>query len=75
MFEEGFQNIINIDFSPTLVRIMQEKNKNKDATFKCIILISDEQMDCRNMKEFYNGQFDCVIDKGTLDTIYVNLIK
>ncbi len=21
--------------------------------------------------DFYNGQFDCVIDKGTLDSVYV----
>lgn len=28
-------------------------------------------MDARNMSEFYNGQFDCVIDKATLDSVYV----
>ena len=27
-------------------------------------------MDVKNM-DFYNGQFDCVIDKGTLDSVYV----
>ncbi len=71
MYDEGFQNIINIDFSPTLVRIMQDRHKNKDTTFKCLIIIKDQQMDVRNMADFYNGQFDCVIDKATLDTIYV----
>ena len=39
MYDEGFQNIVNIDFSPTLIRIMQEKHKSKDATFKCIYII------------------------------------
>ena len=28
-------------------------------------------MDIKNMPEFYNGQFDCIIDKATLDTLYV----
>jgi 2-polyprenyl-3-methyl-5-hydroxy-6-metoxy-1,4-benzoquinol methylase len=35
MFDEGFQNIVNIDISPTVTKAMQEKYKDKGPNFKC----------------------------------------
>ena len=39
MFEEGYQNITNIDISPTVIKSMQEKYRDKGSNFKCITII------------------------------------
>jgi len=62
MFDEGYQNITNIDLCPLVTKAMQEKYKDKGPTLKY------ELMDARQMT-FKDGVFDCVIDKGTLDSI------
>ncbi|EAS02154.2 kinase domain protein (macronuclear) [Tetrahymena thermophila SB210] len=62
MFDEGHQNITNIDISSIVTKSMQEKYKDKGPNFKYL------QMDVRNM-EFEAKSFDCVMDKGTLDSI------
>jgi len=62
MYDEGYQHITNIDISPIVVKAMQEKYKDKEATMKYVT------MDARAM-DFKDGTFDCVIDKGTLDSI------
>jgi len=62
MFDEGYQNITNIDISQVVIKVMIEKYKDKGPNFKY------QYMDVRAM-EFENGSFDCVIDKGTLDSI------
>lgn len=43
MFDEGYQNITNIDISPTVTKAMAEKYKDKAPTFKYI------QMDVKSM--------------------------
>ena len=35
MYEEGFQNIVNIDISSVVIKAMQEKYKDKGPSFKC----------------------------------------
>lgn len=62
MYAEGYTNIQNIDISYTVVKQMQEMYKDgKEMVYK--------QMDVKNMTGFGDGTFDCVIDKGTLDSI------
>jgi hypothetical protein len=39
MFDEGYQNITNIDISQVVVKAMQEKYKDKGPNFKCIVFI------------------------------------
>ncbi|CAD8114643.1 unnamed protein product [Paramecium sonneborni] len=62
MFDEGYQNITNIDISHVVTKAMQEKYKDKGPNFKYL------HMDARAM-EFEDGSFDGAIDKGTLDAI------
>ncbi len=64
MFDEGYENITNIDISQTVTKTMGEKYKDKGPNFKYL------QMDVRAM-EFPENSFDAVIDKGTLDSILV----
>ena len=78
MYDSGFKHIINIDFSKIVISLMQEKYSEYSSTFKCKIFwrikLKDMVMDCTEL-EFSDGEFDVVIDKGTLDSILVNLIR
>ncbi len=38
MFDEGYQNISNIDICPLVIKAMQEKYKDKGSTLKCKLL-------------------------------------
>lgn len=61
--EEGYEDITNLDFSPKVISIMEEKCKAKfpKMTFKV--------MDALDMKEIPTGCYNTVIDKGTLDSV------
>ena len=63
MYVNGFTNIINVDFSPTIVNYMNEINRSKSlpCNYKEINLL--------DMSEFQSGEFNVVIDKGTLDSV------
>jgi ubiquinone/menaquinone biosynthesis C-methylase UbiE len=63
MFQDGFTNITDVDFSENAVKIMQERYKERN------IKINYEQMNVTEMTEFEKGQFQAVLDKGTLDSI------
>jgi ubiquinone/menaquinone biosynthesis C-methylase UbiE len=61
LYDEGVKNITNIDFSPVVIKQMNERSKDKsEMTFV--------EMDCRDLK-FADGSFDVVVDKGTIDSI------
>ena len=61
MYDDGYTNIVNIDFSGVVIKQMQEFYKDKyQMPFK--------RMNVLNM-EFEAGAFDAVIDKGTFDSI------
>ena len=62
MYEEEYEHIINIDISFTVIKQMTELYKEKcpNMVFK--------HMDVRSL-QFDEGTFDCVIDKGTFDSI------
>lgn len=61
MYEDGFVNSVNIDFSQTVIKTMQDRYKNIE-TMRFI------HMDALKM-QFGDSTFDAVIDKGTLDSI------
>ena len=61
LYKEGYKNIINIDFSKVCINQMQVAYSNYE-TMKYLV------MDACDMN-FDNGNFDIVIDKGTLDSI------
>lgn len=63
MFEDGFEAITNIDISHTVVKYMEEKCKQRCPTMKF------KQMDVLDMSDFKHGEFNVVIDKGTIDSI------
>ena len=62
MYEEGYEHVTNIDISFTVIKSMSEEYKEK-----CPNMIY-KQMDVRSL-QFEQGTFDCVIDKGTFDSI------
>lgn len=63
MYEDGYENITNIDYSSKVIGQMNERCKSKcpKMTFKV--------MDVLDLKEFAPGEFNAVIDKGTLDSV------
>mmetsp|Transcript_55385 Transcript_55385/g.108420 ORF Transcript_55385/g.108420 Transcript_55385/m.108420 type:complete len:223 (+) Transcript_55385:253-921(+) len=63
MYEDGFHDITNIDISTIVIKNMQEKYQDKPG-------LSFMQLNALDMKEkFSDGLYDCVIDKGTMDSI------
>ena len=61
--EEGYEDITNIDFSTKVITIMEQTYKEKFPKMKFKVV------DVLDMKEFQNGTFNTVLDKGTLDCI------
>lgn len=62
MYDEGIQNIYNIDYSDIVIKTMKERNEEKRPNMVW------EEMDVRDLK-YENEFFDLVIDKSTLDCI------
>ena len=60
----GFQNIVNIDYSPVVISNMQRK-------YKALQGVEWVVMDARDMTEFLPASFDVVLEKGTLDALLV----
>ena len=63
MFEDGITNITNVDFSPSVVKLMI----NRYLEMGCNIQY--KEMNVVDMGDFKNNQFDVIIDKGTLDSV------
>nr|XP_002130342.1 methyltransferase-like protein 13 [Ciona intestinalis] len=61
MYNAGFNKIMNIDISQTVIKQMRLKNKDKTE-------MDWKVMDVTNM-DFENGQYSVVLDKGTLDAM------
>jgi ubiquinone/menaquinone biosynthesis C-methylase UbiE len=61
LYMEGYKNIMNIDYSETCIRQMEERYSDYPE-------MKFMSMDCRDLS-FQNSTFDIVIDKGTLDSI------
>ncbi|CAD8189316.1 unnamed protein product [Paramecium pentaurelia] len=62
MYKEGYQWIVNLDFSKTVIEFMKEKYKSYPAHFQFVLA------DARDLP-FPNESFDCVFDKGLLDAV------
>jgi ubiquinone/menaquinone biosynthesis C-methylase UbiE len=67
MFDDGYENITNIDISNVCVKAMKEKYKEKPETFKYLL------MDAKAM-DFPEASFDAVIDKATIDSVLVRYL-
>lgn len=63
MYEDGYETITNIDYSTKVISQMEERLKTKCP--KMIFKV----MDVLEMKEFQDGQFKTILDKGTLDSV------
>lgn len=61
--QAGYTSITNTDFSPAVIKRMADRHK--DYHHQLTYMVSD----CRSMVEFADKQFDCVLDKGTMDAI------
>ena len=61
MYDDGYQNIINIDISSVVIEQMKEINKERTK-------MTWHVMDALKM-EFEDKKFDAVIDKSTIDAI------
>lgn len=62
LYDKGFKNIKNIDFSNNVIKKMKKRNKKRGE-------MSWVVMDVFEMS-FEKESFDTIIDKGTLDAIY-----
>ncbi|KAF7457076.1 spermine/spermidine synthase family,related protein [Cryptosporidium felis] len=66
LYDEGFRNITNIDFSREVIEVMRERNKKrKELEWICMDIEKDfgEYVE----KDENKGKFDAIIDKGFLD--------
>lgn len=61
LYEDGFHNQVNIDYSSVVIKAMQEKHKDKPG-------MQFKKMDLREM-DFPDQVFNAVLDKATLDSI------
>nr|CAG8437682.1 5096_t:CDS:2 [Entrophospora candida] len=63
MYDDGYCNITNIDFSNIVIDNMKEKNKHRSKMSWLV-------MDVRDLKMLKDDEsFDVVIDKGTMDAL------
>jgi len=63
MYHDGFKNIVNNDFSETVISSMQAKYKETAPEMEWKV------MDVMDMQDFPDASFDVAIDKGTMDAI------
>lgn len=63
MLQDGFDEVFSTDISSSVVEKMKRMYRG-EKRLKWVL------SDCTNMKEFGDGEFDLVVDKGTLDALY-----
>ena len=61
MYDDGYNNIYNIDISNTVINIMTERSKNRPGMIYEVMDVCDIKYD--------NNLFDLVIDKSTMDAL------
>ncbi|KAK9172110.1 Methyltransferase domain protein [Cryptosporidium meleagridis] len=66
LYDEGFTDITNIDFSSQIIELMREQNKSKKGLEWICMDIEKDFGDYVEKAENL-GQFDAIIDKGFLD--------
>jgi ubiquinone/menaquinone biosynthesis C-methylase UbiE len=62
MVTDGYQHIINTDYSPVAIQRLQEIHRD-------IPQLSYEVADARSMPQYQDNSFQGVLDKGTLDAL------
>jgi len=62
MYDDGYKNIINIDYSKEVIEVMSQRNATR-PDMKWIYA------DATDMSIFKNEEFDVIIDKSVLDSI------
>jgi hypothetical protein len=65
MYNDGFHNIVNIDYSSVVIENMQRKHDSLND-MKWIV------MDAQDMSSLPTASFDVVLEKGTLDALLVS---
>jgi len=64
MYLDGFENIVNTDYSPVIIELMQKRCESMSR-------MKWQVMDINELS--YEGEsFDCVLEKGTLDALLVD---
>lgn len=61
MYDDGYRNIVNVDYSSTVINQMRLRHKTRDT-------MEWHEMDIRQLK-FQDDTFDVAIDKGTMDAM------
>lgn len=61
MYNDGYHNILNIDYSEVVISQMQAQDTESKMQWKV--------MDIRDMKEIEDQSVDIAIDKGTMDAL------
>ncbi|KAL9710919.1 hypothetical protein Ac2012v2_005459 [Leucoagaricus gongylophorus] len=62
LWEDGYKNIINTDFSGVLIEKMKQRHKQIRPEMEW------HEMDVRDL-QFADGTFDVAVDKGTMDAM------
>lgn len=65
LYDQGFKNIVNVDFSEPVIASMREKNMVDRPDMEWTV------MDMTNLT-YDNESFDVVLDKGALDALMSN---
>ena len=63
LFYEDIKNVTNIDFSESVIKLMQEHFHENQIETKCL------KMDVMDMSDFRDSEFNVVFDKALLDSI------
>jgi ubiquinone/menaquinone biosynthesis C-methylase UbiE len=63
LYNNEYKNIINIDISGIVIEKMQKKHEDKKELIW-------KQGDISDLKEFGNEEFDTIIEKGVIDSIF-----
>ena len=74
LYDDGFRNQINVDFSSVAIKQMQERYQS-NVGMQCMLIVLIclyecvvKTMDIREM-DFPDSTFGAVLDKGTMDSI------
>ncbi|KAI0035330.1 S-adenosyl-L-methionine-dependent methyltransferase [Vararia minispora EC-137] len=62
MYDNGYKNIVNIDYSPVVISQMSSRHRGRRPEMEC------KFMDIRDL-QFEDGSFDVAVDKGTMDAM------